>query len=94
MANEPEADPERDQRTVFAYQVKDVNLFHLNLNFTAPHPLLFAVAELLGFIQVDHGSLFSGQSVTELFPAVSTVIWMVAMSTSICRLVCLTHLSL
>lgn len=27
VASEPEADPERDQRTVFAYQVNVVNLF-------------------------------------------------------------------
>lgn len=35
MANEPEADPERDQRTVFAYQVIDVNLITLLIG--SPH---------------------------------------------------------
>ena len=31
VANEPEADPERDQRTVFAYQVTAVFFFFMKL---------------------------------------------------------------
>jgi hypothetical protein len=47
VANEPEADPERDQRTVFAYQVNAVNLFHTFMTCTALQPVSFCSSRVV-----------------------------------------------